>query len=224
MLRQVYEKSSMRLAPSTRKHDVTKFRAYAMSLALILLLGGLATWYTSTQPVQAASTPLDRINVAAAANGGTVSASSESSSDDCPASSIINGDRTGRNWGAGGGWADDTPSLFPDWIAVDFAEPTTLDEIDVFTLQDAWWNPVEPTESLFFYNNGITSFDVQYWNGHDWANITGGSVTGNNKVWRKFIFSPVTTDRIRVLVKAAKAKNSIIVELEAYGVPGIPPN
>ena len=222
MLRQVYEKSSTRFATSPGKPVVNHFRAYAISLALIFLLGGIATWYTSTQTVEAASASLDRINVAAAANGGTVSASSEGSLDDYPAKSVIDGDRTGLNWGAGGGWADATSSVFPDWIAVDFEEAATIDEIDVVTLQDAWWNPSEPTESLVFYNNGITSFDVQYWDGHGWANVPGGSVTGNNEVWRKFTFSPITTDRIRVLVKAAKAKNSIIVELEAYGVPPIP--
>ena len=37
---------------------------------------------------------------------------------------------------AGGGWADGTYSTFPDWLQVDFAGAKTIDEIDVFTVQD----------------------------------------------------------------------------------------
>ena len=41
---------------------------------------------------------------------------------------------------------------------------------------------------------------MQYWNGSGWVTVPGGSVTGNNHVWRTFNFPAATTARIRVLV------------------------
>jgi hypothetical protein len=57
--------------------------------------------------------------------------------------------------------------------------------------------------------------------------VPGGSVSGNNLVWRKFSFTAVNTDRIRVLITAAPGRPgySRVVEVEAYGsgsgAPGI---
>jgi hypothetical protein len=156
-----------------------------------------------------------RVNVALAANGGTASASSTYDVG-FPASSVINGDRRGPNWGNGGGWADATGSQYPDWIQVNFNGNKTIDEIDVFTLQDDYANPAEPTQSLTFSLYGITDFSVQYWDGFNWLNVPGGSVAGNNKVWRKFTFSNITTDRIRVHITNALFFSSRVIEVEAY--------
>ena len=64
---------------------------------------------------------------------------------------------------------------------------------------------------------GLTSYDVQYWNNSTWVTVPGGSVTGNNKVWRKFTFSPITTSKIRVLTNASVDGYSRITEVEALG-------
>jgi len=48
------------------------------------------------------------------------------------------------------------------------------------------------------------------------VDVPGGSVTSNNLVWRKFTFSAITTDRIRVLVTGALYNYARIVELEAW--------
>lgn len=164
----------------------------------------------------------ERVNVAAAVNGGMVLASS-TNDDRFPAGAINNGDRKGVGWGAGGGWADATPGEFPDWVEVEFVDLVAIDEINVVTLQDTWWSPVEPTESMNFLNNGITAFDVEYWNGSEWVTVPGGAVSNNTKVWRKFTFSPIVTAKIRIDVKSAKAPNSILVEVEAFGFPAAPP-
>jgi len=161
----------------------------------------------------------DRTNAAALANGGIATASTTVDDDTYPTSSMIDGDRKGIGWGSGGGWADGTPAVFPDSVEVEFAELMSIDEVDVFTLQDAWWNPVEPTESLLFFNNGITAFEVQYFDGSDWLTIPGGTVTGNGKVWRKFTFAPVIAEKIRITITASKSVTSNIVEIEAWGVP-----
>ena len=92
------------------------------------------------------------------------------------------------------------------------------------TVQDANTNPVAPTLSMTFSNYGITAFDVQYWDGSAWANVPSGSVTGNNKVWRQFSFSSITTSKIRVVVNAgADNVYSRVVEVEAWGA-AVPPS
>ena len=47
--------------------------------------------------------------------------------------------------------------------------------------------------------------------------VPGGSVTGNNKVWRKFTFSPITTSKIRMWINAVPDSWSRVVEIQAFG-------
>jgi hypothetical protein len=47
--------------------------------------------------------------------------------------------------------------------------------------------------------------------------VPNGSVTGNNKIWRKFTFSAISTNKIRVLTSASVDGYSRITEVEAYG-------
>jgi hypothetical protein len=154
-------------------------------------------------------------NWALAANGGVVSASSTFSSA-YPTSAANNGDRSGINWAAGGGWNDATAGSYPDWLQVDFNGSKSISEIDVFTLQDNYPSPAVPTQSMTFTQHGITDFQVQYWNGTSWVTVTGGGVTGNNLVWRRFTFSPVVTNRIRVNITGSLNLYSRIVEIEAW--------
>lgn len=194
-----------------------KEKTLRISFVLVLLSVSLLTAFTRLSTRAAAASFDEGVNVAAAVNGGTASASSTQG--EYAPSAVIDGDRKGLNLTSGGGWRDATAGVFPDWVEVQFADPANVDEVSVFTQQDAWWNPVEPTETLLFFNNGITSFEVQYWNGATWVTIPGAVVTNNNKVWRRFTFSPITTDRVRVLIHAAKLEFSTVVEVEVYGVP-----
>lgn len=155
-------------------------------------------------------------NVALSANGGTASASTSLSAS-YPAGSVINGDRKGLNWTSGGGWSDSTFYAFPDWWQVDFSGTKTINEIDVFTLQDNYSSPADPTDTMTFSTGGATAYTVQYWNGSAWTTVTGGSVTGNNKIARKFTFAPISTTKIRVTVNgAADNYASRLVEVEAW--------
>lgn len=134
-----------------------------------------------------------------------------------PASSVVNGDRKSLNAGTSGGWVDAAPAnTFPDWVQVDFGTNKTINEIHVFTLQDNYAGSVEPTESMTFTLYGLTGYDVQYWDGSNWITVPGGSVTGNNKIWRKFTFSPISTSKIRVLTNASVDGYSRLTEIEAY--------
>lgn len=87
----------------------------------------------------------------------------------------------------------------------------------MFTVQDNWQNPSAPTEAMTFSAYGLTGYEVQYWSGSSWVTVPGGSVTGNNKVWRKFTFSPITTSKIRVLTNASGDGYSRLTEVEAWG-------
>jgi uncharacterized membrane protein len=124
------------------------------------------------------------------------------------------------NWGAGGGWNDGTSNVYPDWIEVTFSGPKTIDEVNVFSMQDNYTAPVEPTAAMTFANWGLRAFEVQYWTGSAWASIPGASITNNNLVWRQFAFTPVTTTKIRVHITAALNGFSRMVEVEAWGVSG----
>jgi hypothetical protein len=133
-------------------------------------------------------------------------------------STTINGDRTGLNWSKGGGWRDKTPGTFPDWVEIAFAGIRTIDEVALFSLQDAYTSPIEPTATTTFTKYGVVDFTVQYWAGDTWQIVSGGTVTGNKLVWRTVAFPAVTTSRIRVLVQKAADSTSRVVEIEAYEV------
>jgi RHS repeat-associated protein len=160
-----------------------------------------------------------RTNVALSSNGGSASASTvlTYNGNPFPASRAIDGDRRGLNYLTGGVWQS-SDATFPQWLQVDFQGSKTIDEIDLFTLQNDYANPIEPTEATAFTWYGLTGFEVQYWNDSSWVTVSGGSVTGNEKVWRKFTFSPITTTKIRVLTSASPDSWSRIAEVEAWQV------
>jgi len=188
------------------------------SLLLVLPFVGLLLTLFSPIAETAAAAPFFQTsgtNVALAQNGAIATASS-TFSEGRPASSVINGDRKGLNWGNGGGWTDLTANEYPDWLQVDFPAIQTISEIDVFTIQDNFSNPAEPTLSMTFSQYGITSFNVQYWDGSNWATFSGGSVTGNNKVWRQFTFAAITTTKIRIYVTNSLSSYSRLIEVEAW--------
>src|SRR6266436_5102841 len=154
-------------------------------------------------------------NVALAANGGVASASSIYSSN-FPVTAVNDGDRLGLNWGNGGGWADGTANVWPDWVETDFNASYPINEIDFFTLQDNYQSPSPPTLNMTFTLYGVTDLEVQYWTGSTWTDIPGGALTGNNHVWRQFTFASITTDKIRVLINNSLASYSRVTEIEAY--------
>ena len=104
----------------------------------------------------------------------------------------------------------------PSWLEVDFNKPRKIREIDVFTVADAGEYYVDPKPASTCTTQGATAFDVQYWDGSAWVMIPGGSITGNNLVWRKITFPPVTTTKIRVIVNAAPDRIARIAEVQAF--------
>ena len=155
-------------------------------------------------------------NVALSSAGATVSASSTYNTT-YAAAHAIDGDRKASLWG--NTWADKTSGVFPDWLQVDFGAMRTISEINVFSGQGNV--SIEPTATLTS-TNSVRDFQVQFWTGSQWSVVPGGSVTGNQLVWRRFTFSPLSTTAIRVLVTAGPAMTRIS-ELEAYAPLTSPP-
>lgn len=113
-------------------------------------------------------------------------------------------------------WSDTTMDIWPDWVQVTLSGMHAINRIDVFTVQDDYLNPVEPTLAQTFTLYGAVDFDAQYWTGSEWLTVPGGHIVGNNHVWVQIRFPAITTDRIRVLVTASLYSLSRIVELEAW--------
>jgi len=166
---------------------------------------------TPTTPTPTPTPTSGRTNVAMATNGGSASASSQQSNG--APSLAIDGI---RNWATTGTWKDATPDSFSDWLQVDFNGNKTINEIVVYGVKDVFSNAVDPTDAETFNYYGLTSFEVQYWNGSGWTTVPGGSIVGNNKVVNRVTFTPITTSKIRVVVNGALASYSRIVELEAW--------
>jgi hypothetical protein len=164
--------------------------------------------------VDAPVTPPAGTNVALSSAGATASASSTYGS--WLASRTIDNERAGTNWAnGGGGWVDATPGAYPDWLQVSFSGSKTIDRVVVYTLQDNYNSPSEPTDSMTFTTYGIREFTVEGWNGSSW--VTLATVSGNSLVKRTVTFAPFTTDRIRVNVANGGEGYSRITEVEAWG-------
>src|SRR5262249_25662668 len=132
----------------------------------------------------------------------------------------IDGDRKGVVY-----WNDNTQSSFPDWLEVDFNGTKVISEVDVFSVQDNFQSPVNPTPTTTFSLNGLRNFEVQYWTGSAWAAVPGGTVTNNNLVWRQFMFAPLASSKIRVFVTAtADGAWSRIAEVEVYATVSSSPD
>jgi carboxypeptidase family protein len=162
-------------------------------------------------------------NIALSSLGSVATASTTHSSGNFPALSAINGDRTGATWGtSAGGWNDGTRNAYPDIFEVQFPVTESINEINVFTLQNNWTTAGQPTLDSPATGEGILDFVVQYFQGPPnsvWVTIPNGNVTGNDKAWRRFTFPAVTTTKIRVVVNNSRNNWSRIVEVEAIGCP-----
>ena len=201
-----------------RQRDLCTISSLSVgSHAIVASYGGDAgnAGSTSNTLLQVIDTASGGINVAAATAGAVASASSVFSSQ-FPVAALNNNERKGAGWGSGGGWNDATANAFPDWVEIDFNGNKTIDRVIVYTLQDNYPNPIEPTDTLTFAQYGVTDFTVQGWNGSSLGR-RWRTVSGNNLVKRAVTFAPFTTTRIRVNVTSALMQYSRLVEVEAWG-------
>ncbi|HTP47182.1 MAG TPA: Ig-like domain repeat protein [Casimicrobiaceae bacterium] len=213
--------SSVALSGSgnTRTATCSTSALTAGSHSIVAAYGGDASNNTSqsTALSEAINNPSSgpSTNVALTSVGAVASASSTFGSGSYPVSAIINGDRAGRRLGMGGVWKDGTQSVYPDWVEIDFNGSQTIDHVIVYSVQDNYLKPVDPSDTLTFTQRGMTAFSVQTWNGSAW--VTQGTVTGNNLVKRSVAFPATSTSKIRVLLNAsADGQYSYLTEVEAW--------
>lgn len=161
----------------------------------------------------------DYTNVALAANGAAATASTQIAGS-YPASGTINGNRTSSDWGAGGGWNDNSPNNWPDWIEVAFDDTYSIHEIDVFSYGSGSSEPV-----FLALGGQLSAFDVEYRDGSNWLPAPGGNVTANFLLWNRIsIPGGVSTDKIRVTVRYGLGGDYVrMAEIEAWspGATGI---
>jgi hypothetical protein len=166
------------------------------------------------------------VNVANAATGATATASSTQTDRNYAPAGAIDGERKGIDWENGGGWNDGTRDVWPDWLQVNFNGSQTIGQVIVYTLQNNFRSPVEPTPATPADIYGIEDFQVQYWNGSAWvvvddpatSGVVEGDIVGNDKAMRVILIpSGITTDRIRVHVTKGRVYYSRVVEVEAFG-------
>ena len=124
------------------------------------------------------------------------------------AANVINGSTSSDFWGTvGGGWADNTPGVYPDILEIDFGAARTIDKVKVWTLNSATY----PAETY-----GIRDYTLQYYDGSSWIDLA--SVTGNTSGLVIHEFEAVTTQKIRLHITATNGSNdySRVVEVEAF--------
>ncbi len=140
----------------------------------------------------------------------TVSASSSHAN--FPACGAIDGNSNSDDWQTATGWNDGTSRVFPDWLAVTFAQPHQVSRVDLHTLNSTRY----PAPRY-----GLRDWDVQVWdtgaNGGsgDWRTVA--SVRGNTAGVVSSTFDQVSTTAVRIFVIASNDSTySRIVEFEVY--------
>jgi hypothetical protein len=154
----------------------------------------------------------------------TADATSEWSSS-YPALGVNDGDRKGAGWQAGGGWNSllTQTTAAPQSVRVVFDQPRTITRINVFTVQNTYDVPVDPTLTTSASQYGIRDYSVEYCpvgltciagSDSNWQVLA--QVTGNTSAWRLHVFGAVTATAVRVRVTAANGGLARITEVEAW--------
>ena len=235
----------MQTRPNTQQGSILIFALSILSLMVAISIGIIPLFISrlrasqeaanSTIAVYAADSGIEwclysynsgvsgSTNYALATNGSTATASSMHSSGLFNADRAINGIRKGTQ--AEGGdyfWNDNTLSVFPDWLQIDFNQTRVLNQIIIYTVQDNNSSPEEPTDSMTFTLYGIVNFYVEYWDGEMWTLVPGGNITGNNHIKTKIDFPfTISTNKIRVTVISGQDNAwSRITEVEAFNSAG----
>lgn len=152
-------------------------------------------------------------NWASQANGGTATASSSLGT--YPPTWANDGDKLGLNIASGGAWASGAATV-PQWLQIDFSASRSIDQIDVYLVQDAPFSPSTPTLYMTGTTYVLSNYDIQYWNGSSWVTIE--SVVSDHHIWHEVTFAAVSTTKIRINITGAAPDGfSRIVEVEAWG-------
>ncbi|MBK8568734.1 MAG: hypothetical protein IPN81_01440 [Nitrosomonadales bacterium] len=137
-----------RLRQAIAIRDATASTSYSYTLAACDAANNCSA---QSYPVSATTmTAVTTISNVALASVGAVASASSITSSGYPASAVNDNQRTGAPWGNGGAWRDGTPDIYPDWVQINFNGTKTVDRVVVYTLQDNYTNPIEPTDTQTF--------------------------------------------------------------------------
>jgi len=192
------------------KHLFSRLAAFAFVALLALVAAGSVQ---AADPIAEGTWRGPPHNVALAANGAVVAASSTGIGDGPPssASKLIDDIRSGAN----SYWTDDSVDEFPDVAQVSFFGMKTIDRVVVYSVQDNYFDGVDPTDTDPCYVYGLVDFTVEGWSDGQW--VTLGNVTDNLLCKRTLTFPPLTTDQIRITVTVTGGWSwTRIAEIEAW--------
>ena len=192
------------------------FPAFITDRIRVNVTNALASYSRITE-IEAWGTAVASVSNVALASAGAIASASTTFKATYPATAVNNNERAGLNLGNGGVWADATANAYPDWVQINFSGSKTISRVVVYSVQDNYANPIEPTDTQTFSLYGVTALTVDGWNASTSTWATLATVSGNNLVKRSLTFPAFTTDRIRVNVTNALASYSRITEIEAWG-------
>lgn len=157
-------------------------------------------------------------NWAAAANGGTASATSTFVPDGSsvyPPSGAIDGIRTDAGWGSGHGWASTIGAALPVSLQVDYASAKNINRFVVITYQSS------SNASVTAGKYGILNYRIQTWNEAELAWQTVVTENRNLAMMTRVhsLAAPLNATKCRIIVDDLSGGDGIarLLQLEAWG-------
>mgnify|MGYP000562442893 CR=1 FL=1 len=158
-----------------------------------------------------------RENVAAATAGGSIVATTRWDPVVFPDAALIDGDRRQTpvdqtTWTNG-------DATNPQYLEVKFASVRAVEWLYLFGQYKDNPNYAEPSTISTESVSPLTGFSIQYWTGTTWAAVSELSRVDGTNVWRRVSFTPVTTDRVRVVLPTiTNSRQMMASELEVWTV------
>jgi YD repeat-containing protein len=157
-----------------------------------------------------------RENVAAATAGATVTAMTYLNPVSFPDAALINSDRRQTPPDQSMWVTRDPNPINPQYLEVKFATARTVEWLYLFGDFRDGYEPSTVSTENFPQATGAT---VQYWTGTSWVAVNELSRVDGTNVWRRINFTPVTTDRVRVVLPTLSANQQYLAtELEVWTV------
>ncbi|MBC7622243.1 MAG: hypothetical protein H7232_02530, partial [Aeromicrobium sp.] len=158
-----------------------------------------------------------RENVAAATAGGSIVATTRFDPVAYPDAALIDGDRRQTpvdqtTWTNG-------DSTNPQYLEVKFATTRPVEWLYLFGEYKDSPSYAEPSTISTESASPLSGFSIQYWTGTAWAAVSELARVDGTRVWRRVNFTPVTTDRVRVVLPTITSSRQMVVsELEVWTV------
>ncbi len=132
----------------------------------------------------------------------TASSTAEGGRSYAPAS-VVNGDTTGNRWEHDGGWSSATTDGSDTWLELDFGQPQSISQVEIYMLQNQYATCAAPDLTTTATSYGLRNFQVQYWTGESWELLPGGSISENIYAVVQVGFPALETQKVRIFIPKA---------------------